>query len=253
MSIEKSVHLVLAVMPYRETSAIVTLLSHRFGRVSGIARGVRRKPRAPLVLERGQLVELVLYVKPHRDLHTIGSISVVNYYPGIRSSLGRFALRDAAFELILRSMSASETHGDLFEYAVAFLDRLECTPVSPFPIETLWHFFSGWAVLHGFSLNFETCVRCADSRVATEGGVLATDRGGLVCCACSGAHAAACASFLPGPVVLLLRGEGLAPALPGSEQRRVTRLLAGYCRYHLDIRAEFKTLDFLESVDLFNV
>ena len=110
MSINKTLHLVLAVMPYRETSSIVTLLSRRFGRVSGIARGVRRSPQAPLTLERGQLVELVLYLKPHRELHTIGAVSVVDYFPSIRADMGKMALRDACFELMLKTATASETH-----------------------------------------------------------------------------------------------------------------------------------------------
>jgi len=95
-------------------------LAHSFTRVKRNRRGsdeeyrpperhcqrVRRSPQMPLVLERGLLVELVLYMKPNRDLHTIGQISVAKYYPSIRFDLGKLALRDAAFELILKSVPA---------------------------------------------------------------------------------------------------------------------------------------------------
>ena len=251
MSIEKAVHLVLSVMPYRETSKIATLLSRRFGRVSGIAKGVRRSPQAPLTLERGQLVELVLYLKPHRELHTIGNISVVNYFPSIRADLGKLALRDACFELMLQSATASETHGELFDFAAAFLARLESCSPSPLPVHELWRFFHGWAYLSGFLLNVRECVRCGHSRVASEGGLLVVNQGGLVCSVCGGQDIAKTASFLPGQVTSFLLGTGPevpALALAPGEQMRVSRTLADYCRYHLDIRSEFKSLTFLESV-----
>jgi len=248
MSIEKTVHLVLSVMPYRETSVIATLLSRRFGRVSAIAKGVRRKPTAPLTLERGQLVELVLYVRPHRDLHTIGTISIVNYFPSIRADLGLMSLRDAGFELMLNSATASETHGEMFDFAEAFLTRLETCAASPPPFHELWFFFHGWAKLSGVMLNLRECVRCRHPRVAAEGGLLAADRGGLVCSACAGAGIAGSPSFLPGQATAFLLGLTPPPRLTVREQTRISRLLADYCRYHLDIRSELKSLAFLECV-----
>ncbi|MGA2505876.1 MAG: DNA repair protein RecO [Chitinispirillaceae bacterium] len=252
MSIEKAVHLVLSVMPYRETSKIATLLSKRFGRVSGIAKGVRRSPHAPLTLERGQIVELVLYVKPHRDLHTIGAISVVNYFPSIRADIGKLALRDTCFELMLKSSTASESHGELFDFAEAFLTRLETLPPSPpLPVHELWAFFHGWAKLSGFLLNVRECVRCGHPRVSSEGGLLVMNRGGLVCSVCGGPGIDKTPSFLPGRATSYLLGaEPDVPAdtLAPGEQMRISRTLADYCRYHLDIRSEFKSLPFLESV-----
>jgi DNA repair protein RecO len=248
MSIEKNVHLVLAVMPYRETSVIATLLSRRFGRVSGIARGVRRKPAAPLTLERGQLAELVLYLKPHRDLHTIGAISIINYFPSIRSCICRMALRDACFELMLNSATASESHGEMFEFAAAFLARLENLPSSPPPFHELWSFYHGWAKLSGVMLNVRECVRCGHPRVAAEGGLLAAERGGLVCSSCGGRGIAGSSSFVPGTVAAFLLGTASPPQLPPGEQTRISRLLADWCRYHLDIRRELRSLAFLDSV-----
>ncbi len=253
MSIEKTASLVLSVMPYRESSTIAALLSRNYGRINGIAKGVRRSPQSPLTLERGQLVELVLYLKPHRDLHTIGAVSVINYFPAIRADLGRLALRDACFELILKSVTASETHGELFDFALAFLDRLEKLPGMPFPVCELWSFFHGWARLLGFLLNLRECVRCGSPRVASAGGMVVPEKGGLLCSSCA-RNAATAPSFLPGPAAAFLLGEGpygkepLSAAFTPGERIRITRLLADYCRYHLDIRSELKSLHFLETV-----
>lgn len=251
MSIEKTPCIVLSVMPYRETSAIATLLSRAHGRVSGIAKGVRRSAIMPIVLERGLLIESMLYVKPHRDLHTMGETSIVRDFSGVRADLIKITLRDIAFELVLRSVTASDTHGELFDFVLAFLERLEAATDST-PLPVLWSFLYGWASHCGFSLNLKKCVRCACEHAGAEGGTISHERGGIVCGACGNDRSP---SFLPAPVIGFLlapdRDEkdqpfpsGIAP----GEQMRITRLLADYCRYHLDIRGDFKSLAFMESM-----
>jgi DNA repair protein RecO (recombination protein O) len=251
VSIEKTPCIVLSVMPYRETSAIATLLSRAHGRVSGIAKGVRRTALMPIVLERGLLVETMLYVKPHRDLHTMGETSVLRDFPGVRSDLNKLTLRDVAFELVLRSVTASDTHGELFDFTLAFLERLEAA-TGTYPVPVLWSFLYGWASHCGFSLNLKNCVRCTCERAGGEGGTISHEQGGLVCRACGNERSP---SFLPAEVAGFLlatdRGENdppfQAPFAP-AEQLRITRLLADYCRYHLDIRGDFKSIAFMESM-----
>lgn len=250
MSIEKTPCIVLSVMPYRETSSIATLLSRAHGRVSGIAKGIRRKAASmPLALERGLLVETMLYVKPHRDLHTMGETSVLRYYPEVRSDLNKLTLRDIAFELVIRSVIASDTHGELFDFVLCFLDRLEA---SPSPVPLLWSFLYGWAFHCGFDLNLRECVRCAAEHAGSEGGSLSHVHGGLVCVRCGNSRSP---SFLPASVAAFLLASDHGETNPSfpidlapREQLRITRLLADYCRYHFDIRGDFKSLGFMESM-----
>jgi DNA repair protein RecO len=251
MSLEKTRAVVLSVIPYRETSVIASLLTRAQGRVSGIAKGVRRSPKAPLTIERGLLVELILYVKPHRDLHTIGEAGVADYFPSIRAEIGKLALRDAALELVLKSAAASEGHPELFDCTYSFLQSLDSAPADPLPVAELWRFFHCWAELHGFHLDLSRCRRCGNE-TAGQGALLSIEQGGLVCVPCSRASSSS-TSFLPAGAIGLLyaqeRGEPIAaPALPLREQLRVARLLGDYCRYHLDIRGEIKSLEFLESL-----
>jgi DNA repair protein RecO (recombination protein O) len=252
MSIEKVRAIVLSVIPFRETSVIAALLTRTQGRVSGIAKGVRRSPKAPLSIERGLLLELLLYVKPHRDLHTIAEAGVVEYFPSIRAEIGKLALRDGALELVLKSAAASETHPELFDFALSFLENLERSPADPLPVGELWAFFYGWARLLGFHLDLERCQRCGGALPPEQGGLLSIDKGGLVCTTCARATGPA-PSFLPPETIAFLiakeRGdETFASGLPLLEQMRIARLLADYCRYHLDFRGELKSLGFLESL-----
>ena len=105
MTVDKTKAFVLQATPYRESSCLVYLYSDRHGLVHGIAKGVRGKKAGQFCLERGFLVELLLYAKPHRELHTIAGVSVVGFYPGIRTNLYKNAVRDVAFEVIMKSMS----------------------------------------------------------------------------------------------------------------------------------------------------
>jgi DNA repair protein RecO (recombination protein O) len=252
MGIEKTSAIVLSLIPFRESSSIAALLTRSLGRASAIAKGIRRSPRqTALTLERGLLAELVLYMKPNRDLHTIGQISVARYYPSIRSDLGKLALRDAAFELILKSVTVPETHIELFDFACEFLGCLEAIDSATIPLHELWRFFLGWARHLGFMLNLRKCIQCGSDAVAGEGGVLAIERGGFLCRACGGSMTAP--AFVPGPTVsFLAEGEsGRDPRvepLPPAAAMRLTRLFADYCRFHLEIRTELKAIDFIESL-----
>ena len=237
-------------MPYRESSLIATLLSQRHGRVSIIAKGARRSASAPLPMERGQIVDLVLYVRPHRDLHTAAQISIVNYFPSIRADIGKLALRDAAVELILASLVSPEPHPGHYDFAARFLDRLEAAPAAPCPIHELWRFFYGWAGLLGFMLNLSECVRCNSRAVAAEGGALVIEKGALLCSAC-GRDVSSRSSFVPGEAVAFLLGAtppGERPASAPRELMRVARLLSDYCRFHIELRSGSNALDFLDSI-----
>jgi hypothetical protein len=136
----------------------------------------------------------------------------------------------------------------MFDFAAAFMSRLEALRPSPPPFHELWSFYHGWAGLSGVMLNVRECIRCRHPRVAAEGGLLAAERGGLVCSSCAGGRFADSPLFLPGTVAAFLLGRSSPPPLPAEEQTRVSRLLADWCRYHLDIRNELRSLSFLEGV-----
>jgi DNA repair protein RecO len=245
--------IVLSVMPFRETSVIVTLLSRTHGRVGGIAKGIRRIKNRPVPLERGQIIDLVLYYRPHRELHTMSQISIVNFFGAIRSSLGKLTIRDAALEIALKTLSATEAHPELFDFAAAFLSRLEAAPEGALPLPLLWRFLAGWSALLGFRINLEACIRCGSDRILSDGGWLSPDQDGIICTQCvpSGNGSR---SMIPASVLRHIREpdppgqEMVCPVSLGvSREMNITGILADYVRYHFDIRSELKTMGFLRS------
>lgn len=127
MSAEKIESIILSATPYRETSCILRLFTRTRGLVHGIAKGVRRSggKSTPTPLDRGLLLDALLYHRPNRELHTLGSLHIANFFHGIRSDLTKSALRDIALELYIKSITEPAPHPELFDLLDDFLAGLD--------------------------------------------------------------------------------------------------------------------------------
>lgn len=246
MGVQKTRAVILSMLPYRESSAIVTLYTSEYGRVNGIAKGVRRRSKNTLPLERGFLIDLILYVKQGRDLHTLADIDICDYFPGIRGDLYKTAIRDAAFELLLKSVMASESHPELFSLLQQFLFSLQSTDITE-NFAFLWKFFLKAAELLGFAVHLDSCRCCGREILISEGGFLAVENGCLYCSKC-GVKRSLPETYIQGTVLQKLNGSLSPLKLPSDELIRLTRLAVSYCSFHMDIRPEFKSLKFIEQI-----
>jgi DNA repair protein RecO len=239
---------ILRVLPFRESSVIGYLFTESHGLIHGVARGIRT-PKKGVFVERGMLVETVLYVRPGRDLHTLGATAVVEAFGAIRGSLLKTAVRDVAFEVALSGISQADPHPELFGFFAKFLHFLEsCPETHAYPF-ALWRFLYRFAALLGFGLPIDRCMSCGGE--LSRGGELDIASGGLQCDRC--ALRTRSTRFLPPAALAVLRGSlrdatELDDTLDPHERRRVTRLLADFCRYHFEVREEYRSLAFLEGV-----
>jgi DNA repair protein RecO len=221
--------------------------------VHGIAKGVRQKKSGIPSLERGFCAELLLYTRPHRDLHTLAAIAILDYYPKLRTDLYKNAVRDMAFEVILATMSPDSPHPEIFSYLSRFLAHLETRPHAQCFPGMVWRFLYDFSGLMGFGPNIDTCATCGGILSGKGGAYLFLESGTLLCSACAPLRGKG-GAFLPQEVLGML-GAGAAPEqfeeagrMPGTEIRRVGRLLARYCQYHFQHYSDFKSLDFLDSL-----
>jgi DNA repair protein RecO (recombination protein O) len=250
MTIEKTRAFVLKTLPYRESSGIFYLLTERHGVLHGIAKGIRRKKTGASFLERGFLIEALVYIRPHRELHTLANIEMIEYFPRIRSDLVKGAVRDAAFETILASVSAGFPAPELFSLVGDFVSTLSGWSGN-FP-QLLWNFYFSFSRVMGFGINSRHCVSCKNELPADGDLSLIIEQGGFACDRCSGARDHR--KLVPASVLRELAAKDLMgkdvkrPGLSAFDERRITRLISSYCQYHCETQADFKALSFLETL-----
>jgi DNA repair protein RecO len=240
---------ILQVRPYRESSYLVYLFSEVNGLIHGIAKGVRRKSSSQQFLERGLLVELAVYSKPHRDLHTLGNINVQEFFQDTRVNLVKCSIRDVAFELLISAITVSDPHPEMFEFICRFLEANEGRPEDTVYPWLLWRFYLKFCAMTGFALDVDTCVACG-RKIIGEKAFLNAARGGIECQLCSKGRSTA--AGISREVREFLGGTGRITQevrnISEGEKRIVTRHLDLFCRYHFDIKNEPKALAFLESL-----
>jgi DNA repair protein RecO len=194
--------------------------------VHGIAKGVRRSggKSSPTPLDRGLLLEALLYHRPNRELHTLGSLHVVNFFHGIRADITKSALRDVAIELCLKSITEPSPHPELFDLLVRFFTGLDCAETVNTAADNmnaafllLWRFIGGYCEHTGFGIDAQNC---KDSGVDSR-------------------------------IVKLISAESAAGAYNGYSMNdcvNATEQLLRYCRRHFDIRAAFNSMEFIRGL-----
>jgi len=204
------------------------LFTRSRGLVHGIAKGARRGggKSTPTPLDRGLLLEALLYHRPNRELHTLGSLHVTNFFHGIRADITKSALRDVAIELYLKSITEPSPHPELFDLLHDFLAELDAADN---PVDTmsdnantafvkLWRFIGGYCEHTGFGIDAENC---KDSGIDSR------------------------------TVKIISAEEAARPQYRYSmgECINVTERLLRYCRLHFDIRATFNSMEFIRGLN----
>ena len=247
----KTLCIVLKTLPYRETSCILHLYSKELGLVQGIAKGIRRKSKEQIIIERGFLIEALVYGQAGAGLRTLGGIGLVDYFSKIRSDLARSAVRDTILETLQSGLHDSDENEELFTFLSNTLARLDAQSAAQALPFAIWRFYADFSAIEGFGLNLETCLTCGKRLGGGLGGRLKTDTGGIICATCEPHRGDA--ALVPGFVVDFINCQSTEPTpamvnLDKRDRKRITRLLASYCRYHFDNRYDYKSLDFIDEL-----
>jgi DNA repair protein RecO (recombination protein O) len=234
--------IVLQSFAYGETSRIVRLLTRHAGVQSAVARGAAR-PRSPFaVLEQFTEGVASLYIKPGRDLQTLGGFDLTRSRQGLGSDLVRYGAASLVAELVIRTGS-EESHPELFVTVAGSLDRLLDAPpgrVEAVALAVAWHVV---AVL-GFAPQVDACVTC--------GRTLPDDVAASFDYTSGGVHCEVCSAGRPGRPVpgharaaLAAFAEGADADVPVTEGH--WRLLSRYLEHHLLEGARLRSLQFLSD------
>lgn len=219
---------VLHAFPYLESSRILRLATREAGVQSVIAKGARRARGAQrMTLDLFVEGSAQLYLKPGRDLHTLGGFDLTRTRPGLGADLGRFAAANALGELVLRFVS-EEPQPEVFDAFVASLDAVAVAPpgdAASAGLQGAW----GLVAALGFGPALEACAVCLAPIPPDADAAFGHAAGGVLCPRCAAE-----------------RGGRRLPAAARDDLRRWTEgqprpgaLDVGTARAHLRLLREF--------------
>jgi DNA repair protein RecO (recombination protein O) len=219
---------VLRTRPYGESDLIVTFITERHGKLTGIGKGARNsKRRFPGTLQPFLHVRIAFQQRPRSDLAFLLRCELLEAMRGITHELGRYGAACYVLDLTDRMVLGQESGAEVYELVREALGLL-AAGAAPDPLLRA-------VELHllrasGYAPAFDRCRRCGAPPDTAL--FLAVERGGLLCRRCVpaeqrvlpvGAHTAALLTRLAErPLAEAAGGPGLEEA-----GRVTTELLSG--------------------------
>lgn len=179
MAIQKTEALVLKRQPFRTSSLIVTTFSRTFGKVKGIAKGVRREGMPyPSTFEPFTLIEIVYYEKIRSELHLISEAAILETFDVLRRDLEVLATAYSLVELVDQLTEPHDPHESIFNLlreTFCLLPNLSPSLVSRyFEIQLLKEV--------GLFPHLSGCLICGERELAEA--YFTSRQGGIVCARC---------------------------------------------------------------------
>jgi DNA repair protein RecO (recombination protein O) len=178
--------LVLRRFDYSETSQIARLYTRASGRISVIAKGVKRPNRdlqGPLDLLC--LADVAYPARPESELLVLRGYHVVTGFPGLRGVLERLLAAFYLAELLCEGTRDHDPEPRLFDLWVASFAALE--PAAPSECAAIvLRAELGFLEIGGFFPSLDACRACGAALAPAEGAVLSASRGGALHAACAG-------------------------------------------------------------------
>jgi DNA repair protein RecO (recombination protein O) len=183
MAIQKNPAIVIKTLPFRTSSLIVTSFTRDFGKVRGLAKGVRleRETRGALY-ELFSHLEIVYYEKTRSDLHLISEAFLLDSYDALRIRFDSIAYASYFAELVDELTEIQDPHPkifDLLDFSFQYLASLPGQRLARlFEIKLLNEI--GWLPY------LEGCLTCR--KPVPEKGYFSARQGALLCENCAASH-----------------------------------------------------------------
>ena len=250
MAIQKTEAFILRSHPFRTSSLIVTTFSRSFGKIKGVAKGVRSEGAPhPSTFEPFTLLEIVFYEKIRSDLHLISEANILESFETLRSDLETLATAYYLVDLVDQLTQPHDPHESIFEllhFAFQWLPS-----VSPF---LLARFFETRLLAEvGLLPHLEGCLGCGEKN--PEKAYFSVRQGGFFCpnCRKKAPESKPLSSALLEGVRGLLEIKGQLPeaALAHSVERELEGFLERFIAERLG--KQLATSRFLRQVRLLNL
>jgi len=117
--------IVLKSIDFQESSKILTVLSRHHGKISLIARGVKRpKNKLAGIIEIGNILDVVYYYKTTRSIQNLTEASINFSSLNYRSDFERASILFASLELVNQIIHENEVNENVFTFLMKFITWL---------------------------------------------------------------------------------------------------------------------------------
>ena len=181
MPVEKATAIVLKLVEWSESSAVVTLFTREFGKIRAVAKGARR-PKGPFesALDLLALCRIVFLHKSSDALDLLTEAKLLRRFRPQRELASLYAAYYVA-ELLAELTDDDDPHPELFDAAEQTLQELSAGG----SVAALVLRFELTALrLLGHTPSLEQCVECGDEVAATARIAFGQQSGGVLCAKC---------------------------------------------------------------------
>jgi DNA repair protein RecO (recombination protein O) len=249
MAIHKTDALILRTHPYKETSLIVSSYTKSFGKINGLAKGVKRPvARYGSTFEPFSLNEIVFYQRKDSDLVTIAQCDLKDSFVNIRGNLTKTAYASYLSELTDEITELQDKNEELFQLLFLVLKLLDESREEE--AERLIRIFEvKLLVLAGLIPVLDTCTGCGKG--ISHSARFSLSLGGVVCPNCFSLDSKAQPiSKGASATIAYLQNTSLKEALRLKFTPKIAeelkRILSSFVEFQLE--KPLKTLIFIKSV-----
>ena len=182
MAIHTADAIVLRRYPFRETSITLSCLTDRFGKLSGLVKGIRTQPhRYHSAMEPFTINRIVFYDTRTSSLHLISQCELLAPLEGLQRDLTTTRLAAFCVDLADTVVPLEEPQPAVYQLLKHTLERMAATSDADFQDVRL-HFIVRLLRLAGFQPQVDECTSCGT--VVHAAGYWSARQGGLLCQAC---------------------------------------------------------------------
>jgi len=188
MASEKTTGIVLRVIPFSETSCIVTLFTRDFGKVTTMAKGARR-PKSPFeaALDVLALCRIVFLNKNSDAMGLLTEAKLERRFRSATRSLDRLYAGYYIIELLNSLTDDGDPHPELFELSAQVIKQIDSTEITEEEVGlTLLNFELKMLGILGHLPMLTKCVSCGREKTTIARVSFGLNAGGILCGACRG-------------------------------------------------------------------
>ena len=232
MGIHTADAIVLRHRPYRETSAFVSCLTERYGKIRGLIKGLRdqARPRFRSAMEPLTLNRIVFYDVRASSLHLVSQCELVEEFRGLSATLETMRAACTCAEVAEVLVEAEDPHPGIFRLLREALSRLSAGDE---PSRIRAHALVRLLRLAGFHPQLDECTGC--NRLDPDVGFWSVRQGGLLCASCL--HRDPDADAIEPAELSILEAcaeSDVPPALSSDEIRRLERRVFEFLHWWID-------------------